>query len=177
MSDNKQPVERINIYPVSAAIWKNESTKGVFYSVTFERSYRDEQDKWPSFDELQPQRTIASGQSRRPGSQQDRRTPRPRPFGSAGRPNGRLTSRGRALTWALCSFFLSPIMNGAFTMTTTKIRLSWSFLDDGSAVLTFNKDVWPHFQNYAREIGMEADKMISLLLVRRIGKVMDITSA
>jgi hypothetical protein len=46
MSENKQPVARINLHPVSAAIWRNENEKGAFYSVTFERSYKDDGGKW-----------------------------------------------------------------------------------------------------------------------------------
>ena len=47
MSDKKSaPAARINIFPVSAAIWRNENKKGVFYSVSFERSFRDDQNKW-----------------------------------------------------------------------------------------------------------------------------------
>ena len=46
MSDNKKPVARISLHPVSAAIWRNQNPKGVFYSVTFERSYKDDAGKW-----------------------------------------------------------------------------------------------------------------------------------
>jgi hypothetical protein len=46
MSDTKQPAARINLHPVSAAIWRNENQKGAFYSVTFERSYKDDDGKW-----------------------------------------------------------------------------------------------------------------------------------
>jgi hypothetical protein len=46
MSDNKQPAAKINLHPVSAAIWRNENQKGAFYSVTFERSYKDDDGKW-----------------------------------------------------------------------------------------------------------------------------------
>jgi hypothetical protein len=46
MSDTKKPAARVNLHPVSAAIWRNQNPKGVFYSVTFERSYRDEAGKW-----------------------------------------------------------------------------------------------------------------------------------
>jgi hypothetical protein len=45
MSDNKKP-EKITIYPVSAAIWRNENNGKAFYSVTFERSYKDDAGKW-----------------------------------------------------------------------------------------------------------------------------------
>jgi hypothetical protein len=48
MSDNNQPIQKINLYPVSAAIWRNETEKGVRYSVTFEKSYKDGSGKWQS---------------------------------------------------------------------------------------------------------------------------------
>ncbi len=46
MSDNKKPAGKVTLYPVSAAIWRNQNPKGVFYSVTFERSYKDDAGKW-----------------------------------------------------------------------------------------------------------------------------------
>ena len=48
MSDSKKPAAKITLYPVSAAIWANETEKGVFYSVTFERSYKDDDGTWQS---------------------------------------------------------------------------------------------------------------------------------
>jgi hypothetical protein len=48
MSDNKKPAAKVTFFPVSAAIWANETDNGVFYSVTFERSYKDEAGKWHS---------------------------------------------------------------------------------------------------------------------------------
>ena len=49
MSDNKKPIARIALHPVSAAIWKNHGNLGdAFYSVTFERRYRNDSDKWQS---------------------------------------------------------------------------------------------------------------------------------
>jgi hypothetical protein len=48
MSDTKKPAAKINLHPVSAAIWRNQNQKGVFYSVTFERSFKDEAGKWQS---------------------------------------------------------------------------------------------------------------------------------
>jgi hypothetical protein len=51
MSDSKKPVSKVSIYPISAAIWRNESQKGdAFYSVTFERSYKDESGNYKSSD-------------------------------------------------------------------------------------------------------------------------------
>ncbi len=58
MSNNKKPVSKITLYPVSAAIWKNETVKAdkngngerAYYSVTFERGYKDETGKWQSSD-------------------------------------------------------------------------------------------------------------------------------
>jgi hypothetical protein len=48
MSDSKKPAAKVTLYPVSAAIWRNHNEKGTFYSVTFERSYKDEAGKWHS---------------------------------------------------------------------------------------------------------------------------------
>ncbi len=48
MSDNNRPAGKINLYPVSAAIWRKETDKGVFYSVTFEKTYKDSSGKWQS---------------------------------------------------------------------------------------------------------------------------------
>ncbi|MHC4993497.1 MAG: hypothetical protein ACYTGQ_00435 [Planctomycetota bacterium] len=44
-----QPVHRINIGLIRAAIWANQSDSGVWYNVTFERSYRDGEE-WKSSD-------------------------------------------------------------------------------------------------------------------------------
>jgi hypothetical protein len=46
MSDTKKPAAKLSLYPVSAAIWRNQTSKGAFYSVTFERSYKDEAGKY-----------------------------------------------------------------------------------------------------------------------------------
>src|SRR5271167_2488922 len=47
MSDStKKPAAKVSLYPVSAAIWANRTQKGVFYSVTFERSYKDDAGKY-----------------------------------------------------------------------------------------------------------------------------------
>jgi hypothetical protein len=46
MSDKKQPVAKIDLYPVSASIWANETEKGTLYSITLERTYKDDEGKW-----------------------------------------------------------------------------------------------------------------------------------
>jgi hypothetical protein len=47
MSDTKKPAAKITLFPVSAAIWRNQNQKGdAFYTVTFERSYKDDAGKW-----------------------------------------------------------------------------------------------------------------------------------
>src|SRR5438105_5177378 len=49
MSDTKEPVSKVQLYPVSAAISRNDNGKGeAFYNVTFERSYKDDAGKWQS---------------------------------------------------------------------------------------------------------------------------------
>jgi hypothetical protein len=48
MSDTKKsaPAAKISLYPVSCAIWRNQNAKGVFYSASFERSYKDDAGKF-----------------------------------------------------------------------------------------------------------------------------------
>jgi hypothetical protein len=48
MSDAKKPASKISLYPVTAAIWRNEGPKGAFYSATFERSYKNKEGKYES---------------------------------------------------------------------------------------------------------------------------------
>jgi hypothetical protein len=50
-SNVKKPVSKVTLYPVNAAIWKNDTGKGeAFYNVTFERSYKDDAGNWKSSD-------------------------------------------------------------------------------------------------------------------------------
>jgi hypothetical protein len=46
------PVHKIDEYwPITAAIWRNRNTEGrVWYSVTFERSFKDAAGNWKSTD-------------------------------------------------------------------------------------------------------------------------------
>jgi hypothetical protein len=53
MSDTKKPIARVHLYPVSIAIWRNETAKGeAFFSVTIQRSYRNAEGDWKSSDSL-----------------------------------------------------------------------------------------------------------------------------
>lgn len=46
---NPKPASKVSLYPVSAAVWRNVTKEGkAFYSVTFERSYRDDKGAWQS---------------------------------------------------------------------------------------------------------------------------------
>jgi len=46
-----EPAEKVTLFPVEAAIWKNVGKDGdPFYSVTFERKYRGPDTKWKSTD-------------------------------------------------------------------------------------------------------------------------------
>ncbi len=40
MTNNSKPAQSFSIGPIQAAIWKNESQNGSFFSVTFSRSYK-----------------------------------------------------------------------------------------------------------------------------------------
>jgi hypothetical protein len=53
MSDNKKPAAKVNLFPVSVAIWRHETEKGVFYSTSaLQRSYKDADGKWQNTDKL-----------------------------------------------------------------------------------------------------------------------------
>jgi hypothetical protein len=44
-----EPIDKVTFFPIEAAIWKNLSKDGAsFYAVTFERKYRDQEEKWKS---------------------------------------------------------------------------------------------------------------------------------
>ena len=48
-STAREPVGRVKLFPVEAAIWRNRSTEGdPFYAVTFGRMYRDREGQWKS---------------------------------------------------------------------------------------------------------------------------------
>ena len=47
---HNQPVHRILMSRVSAAIWLNQGDNGPWYNVTVSRSYKDANDEWKSTD-------------------------------------------------------------------------------------------------------------------------------
>lgn len=48
MSNTSKPVAKVQMFPINAAIWRNENNGRAYYSATFERSYRDEAGNWKS---------------------------------------------------------------------------------------------------------------------------------
>ena len=46
MSNSSKPVAKVSLYPITAAIWLNERDDKSYYSVTIERSYKDDAGKW-----------------------------------------------------------------------------------------------------------------------------------
>ena len=50
MSNTSKPAAKISMFPISAAIWHKEKDGHSFYSVTFQRSYRDEKGNWQNSD-------------------------------------------------------------------------------------------------------------------------------
>ena len=42
------PVAKIRVGLITASIWENETEKGIFHNVTFERRYRDANGEWHS---------------------------------------------------------------------------------------------------------------------------------
>jgi hypothetical protein len=50
MSKTSKPVTKISMFPVTAAIWENRTDGKSYYSVTFQRSYRDDKGNWQNSD-------------------------------------------------------------------------------------------------------------------------------
>lgn len=45
--ETNAPVHRINMFPVSASIWSNDTNDGkTFYTVSFQRAYKNGADGW-----------------------------------------------------------------------------------------------------------------------------------
>jgi hypothetical protein len=42
----KAPIDEIRVSGCKVAVWENQTEKGVRHNVTFERSYKDAEDKW-----------------------------------------------------------------------------------------------------------------------------------
>ena len=52
MSNNSKPAAKVTLYPITAAIWRNDTAKGSAYSVTVQRSYKNAEGEWKSSDSL-----------------------------------------------------------------------------------------------------------------------------
>ena len=50
MATKQKPISEVRIGSIKAAIWQNETDGGPRFNVTFQRLYRDEQNKWHSTD-------------------------------------------------------------------------------------------------------------------------------
>jgi hypothetical protein len=46
MANTNKPVAKVQLYPVTGSIWRNQTSKGAFFSTSFERSYKDEAGKY-----------------------------------------------------------------------------------------------------------------------------------
>jgi hypothetical protein len=46
MANTNKPIAKVQLYPATGSIWKNQTSKGAFYSVSFERSYKDDAGKF-----------------------------------------------------------------------------------------------------------------------------------
>ncbi len=44
----KGPADKVRVGLITATIWENETEKGLFHNVTFERRYRDAEGNWHS---------------------------------------------------------------------------------------------------------------------------------
>ena len=48
MANANKPVARVSLYPVTGSIWRNQNPKGIFFSVSFERTFKDNDGKFQS---------------------------------------------------------------------------------------------------------------------------------
>jgi hypothetical protein len=49
-AEKQKPVVKIRCYPVQAAIWRNETSKGAFHTVTFSRTYKNDKGEYHDTD-------------------------------------------------------------------------------------------------------------------------------
>ena len=47
-ADANPPIERLRLGLINASIWERETENGLFYSVSFERRYKDSDGNWQS---------------------------------------------------------------------------------------------------------------------------------
>ena len=50
MATKQKPIQEVRIGNIKAALWQNQTDNGTRFNVTFQRIYRDEQNKWQSTD-------------------------------------------------------------------------------------------------------------------------------
>ena len=46
MANTNKPVAKVQHWPITGSIFKNQTSKGAFFSVSFERSYKDDSGKY-----------------------------------------------------------------------------------------------------------------------------------
>jgi len=64
MSTNQKPFDKIVLGSVQLAIWKNTNDKGnTYYSVTFEKRYRDAEGEWKTTTSLNRDDLLVLGQA------------------------------------------------------------------------------------------------------------------
>jgi hypothetical protein len=56
---NKKPVAIFRIASVEASVWSNQSDKGEFYNVTFQRRYQDKGQQWQTSHSYGPSDALA----------------------------------------------------------------------------------------------------------------------
>jgi hypothetical protein len=61
MSDNNKPAAKVTMYPITAAIWRNDTGKGAAYSVTIQRSYKNADGEWKSSESLNEGDLLLAG--------------------------------------------------------------------------------------------------------------------
>ncbi len=166
MSENRKPVSRVSLYPVSAAIWRNEGTNGdAFYNVTFERTYKADDGNWQSSSSFSLNDLLLLAKVA------DRAHSEVYKLRANDRQAEKLDEVAYPARWSFGfgGRFSSSTANGESIMP--KFRLSWSFPKRGGAIMTFDRKAWRILEQSARRKGLDADEMVSLTVAQLVGSI------
>ncbi len=58
MSDTKKPAAKANAYPITVALWRNETKNGTFYKIKAEETYRDANGEFKTTDNIDASQAL-----------------------------------------------------------------------------------------------------------------------
>ncbi len=167
---SKQPAAKITMYPITAAIWRNEKDGKAFYSVTIQRSYKNADGDWKSSDSLNEGDLLLAAKVLDLAHTEISKLLRSTITRLSSRKDqSRIAYRGRALSRVSCLFSLPPETSGAAEMM--RLTLQWQVLDKDHVALVFDKATWAAFHLTADTRGVDAGSMIVEALSNLLGPI------